>query len=121
MTDPAIDGFQFILHAPNERLSKGNRSKIRRHAMKVVVEARHAPSDASHRESVEYYKTPLGREVSSLLLPMPLSGLEQLVKDQGLDPLDLSSLTSVHIEPIVSSLLHLSFFSFLFLLSKFCA
>ncbi|PKK54283.1 hypothetical protein CI102_1725 [Trichoderma harzianum] len=107
MTDPAIDGFQFILHAPNERLSKENRSKIRRHAMKVVGAARRTPNDASHRESAKYYKTHRGMEMSSLLPPMPLSGLELLVKDQGLDPFDLSSLTTVHIGPIASSLLQL--------------
>jgi hypothetical protein len=100
MTDPAIDGFQFILHAPNERLSKENRSKIRRHAMKVVGAARRTPNDASHRESAKYYKTHRGMEMSSLLPPMPLSGLELLVKDQGLDPFDLSSLTTVHIGPM---------------------
>lgn len=32
--------------------------------------------------------------------PMPLSGLELLVKDIGLDPVNFSSLTSVHIGPV---------------------
>lgn len=31
---------------------------------------------------------------------MPLSGLELLVKDIGLDPINFSSLTSVHIGPV---------------------
>ncbi|KAL7952691.1 hypothetical protein V8C34DRAFT_104109 [Trichoderma compactum] len=75
--------------------------------MKAVGAARRTPNDASRRKSAKCYKTPPGREMSSLLLPTPLSGLELLVKDQGLDPLDLSSLTSVHIGPITSPLLQL--------------
>jgi hypothetical protein len=29
--------------------------------------------------------------------PMPLSGLELLIRDRGIDPLDLSALASIHI------------------------
>lgn len=68
--------------------------------MKAVGAARRTSKDASHKGSTKYYTTHQDRGMPCLLPPMPLSGLELLVKDQGLDPLDLSSLTSVHIGPM---------------------
>ncbi|KAL7929787.1 hypothetical protein V8C35DRAFT_314791 [Trichoderma chlorosporum] len=107
MTSSDTNSFEFILHAPNERISRENRSKIRRHAMKAVGAARRA-NDAPYETTAKYYTAPRGREMTSLLPPMPLSGLELLVKHQGLDPLDLSSLTTIHIGPIASALLQLN-------------
>lgn len=36
-------------------------------------------------------------ELACSLVPMPLSDLELLVRDRGIDPIDLSALASIHI------------------------
>ena len=46
--------------------------------------------------------------IPPLLLPVPLSGMELLVKDSGLDPTDLSALTSVHIGAMLVSAMVIS-------------
>jgi len=82
--------FEFVLHEPNVGLSRENRSKIRRHAMRAVGTARLRGSEpVATRPSY-----PLQRRA---LPPAPQSGLELLVRDYGLDPVDLSALASVHI------------------------
>lgn len=102
MADQENHGFQFIMHGPNEPLLRENHSKIRRHAMKAVGAVRRV-SNSSHAQSKspsKYYTTHRDSRVPNLPPPMPLSGLELLVKDQSIDPLDLSSLTSVHAGPM---------------------
>jgi hypothetical protein len=88
----AVDdgAFDFVQHEPNAALSRENRSKIRRHAMRAVRSERAA---AKRGEAIPSNRYPLQRQ----LQPAPVSGLELLVKKYGLDPLDLSALTSVHL------------------------
>jgi hypothetical protein len=88
--------FEFVAHRPNERVSNETRLKIRRHAMKAVGASRRKPGEAGSR----YYAMRPDRKVLHPLPDMPFSGLELLVKDYGLDPMDLSALTSVHIGPM---------------------
>lgn len=100
------DDFEFIQHAPNKRLSRENRSKIRRHAMKAVGASRRISNGVQFKPS-KCHKLVRNSTVPSPLPPMPLSGLELLVKDIGIDPLNFSSLTSVHMGPVyVSDQLH---------------
>jgi hypothetical protein len=100
MTDSENNGFQFILHAPNERLSKENRSKIRRHAMKAVGAARRVSNDIPSKAPSKCHTTHRDNAAQGPLPSMPLSGLELFVKDIGLDPLNFSSFTSVHMGPV---------------------
>ncbi|KAH8897956.1 hypothetical protein GQ53DRAFT_791642 [Thozetella sp. PMI_491] len=96
------DGFAFVLHRPNEKLSQETRSKIRRHSMKAVAAAR----NRSNGGAFNYYRMRKRREAPpSPLPPIPLSGLELLVRDRGIDPMDLSALTSVHMGTIASAML----------------
>ena len=87
--EPENGPFEFVLHEPNVALSRASLSKIRRHAMRAVGAARQRPGEMA---SARPY--PLQRR---LLPPTSLSGLELLIKDYGLDPMDLSALESVHI------------------------
>ncbi|KAL6901083.1 hypothetical protein GGI43DRAFT_403993 [Trichoderma evansii] len=101
------NAFEFIFHAPNKRLSRENHSKIRRHAMKAVGASRRVSNDVQSKPPSKCYKLARNNKVLSPPPSMPLSGLELLVKDIGLDPLNFSSLTSVHIGPVASTLLQL--------------
>ncbi|KAH8896580.1 hypothetical protein GQ53DRAFT_838146 [Thozetella sp. PMI_491] len=101
--------FEFVVQEANEKLSKENHSKIRRHAMKAV---RAAQQDWGKATSPPLAAKPTGHRVTSqdagMQAPwpsMPMSGLELLVRDRGLDPMDLSALTSVHIGPLASAML----------------
>lgn len=88
--------FEFVAQQPNEKLSKETRLKIRRHAMKAVGAARRKPAEAISR----FPSRRPDLDAPHPMFGMPFSGLELLVKDYGLDPMDLSALTSVHIGPM---------------------
>lgn len=93
MTGSDDGSFEFVIQEPNERFSKETQTKIRKQAMRAVGAARRRsnlsmiPSSGSPSRYPNWHPVP----------PMPLSGLELLVKDRGLDPMDLSALTSIHI------------------------
>lgn len=96
MTDPRQSGFEFVMQDPKERFSSETRTKIRKQAMRGRVGAKRHRSDYSSSPS------PTGeggcqKRKSDLGQPMPLSGLELLIRDRGIDPLDLSALASIHI------------------------
>jgi hypothetical protein len=81
------DRFEFVAQKPNGTLSREDRSRVRRHAMKAIGAARRKTSEAA----------PANSAVCRLPPSLPLSGLELLVKESGLDPMDLSALASVHL------------------------
>jgi hypothetical protein len=89
-------GFQFIPQNPNDELSKESRTKIRKQAMRGVAAAR-------RRNAASISQTARGTATGSRYLipnpaaPLPALGLERLIKENGLDPMDLSALTSIHI------------------------
>jgi hypothetical protein len=93
--DPKIKmsgpSFEFIAQDPNERFSEETQTTIRKQAMRAVGAARRRSGRAS-RSTRATQDTSLPRPYS-----MPLSGLEMLVRDRGIDPIDLSALTSIHI------------------------
>jgi hypothetical protein len=91
MTASQEGGFEFIMQEPNESFSKETQTKIRRQAMRSVGAARSKTCMIPNPESLSRYPN------WHLVSPMPLSGLELLVKDRGLDPMDLSALTSIHV------------------------
>lgn len=95
MTDSRQSGFEFVMTDPTERFSSETRTKIRKQAMRGRVGAPHRSSSPPTSES----KRPTCRDwdMGHPLPPMPLSGLELLIRDRGLDPLDLSALASIHI------------------------
>lgn len=112
MTDSAMTEFEFIVHGlnvrqnnfefvmqdPNKSFSKGTRSRIRRQAMQAVGDARrksrHVPCSSPSRIPKNGPQPNLNLRLA--LTPFPLSGLELLVRDLGLDPNDLSALASIH-------------------------
>jgi hypothetical protein len=96
MTDSLQSGFEFVMQDPNERFSKKTQTIIRKRAMRAVGAARRrsGPHSSSSPTSDPRRRTPLDTHP---LPPMPISGLELLVRDSGLDPIDLSALASVHI------------------------
>jgi len=91
---PDDHNFEFVQHEPNVALSRENRTKIRRHAMKAVGAARLRSSGST---SLSYYGASSDRR---LQYPIPLSGFELLIRDYGLDPMDFSALIAVHIGPM---------------------
>jgi len=97
MTDPRQSGFEFVMQDPKERFSNETRTKIRKQAMRGRVGAKRHRSDSSSSPSPTNEGGCRKRE-SDLGHPMPLSGLELLIRDRGIDPLDLSALASIHIE-----------------------
>lgn len=95
--------FEFVIQDPEQRFSRDTQTKIRKQAMRAVGAARRRSDTRS-----DYSKSPSPKSVSKhrprrdldlacSLVPMPLSGLELLVRDRGIDPMDLSALTSIHI------------------------
>jgi hypothetical protein len=84
---------------PKERFSRETQTKIRRQAMRAVGAARRRSDRSRSPSPTSSSKHRIRRdsEIAHLLHPMPLSGLELLVRDRGLDPIDLSGLASVHI------------------------
>lgn len=91
--------FEFVMQDPNERFSRETQTKIRKQAMRAVGAARRK-SDRSRSPSptnTPKYRIRRDSDIAQLLYPMPVSGLELLVKDRGFDPVDLSGLASVHI------------------------
>jgi hypothetical protein len=100
MTGSRQTGFEFVMQDPNERFSSDIRTKIRKQAMRGRIGAAHqrsrrlsspSPTRTSRRS------TKGDPDLAHPLPSMPLSGLELLIRDRGLDPLDLSALTSIHI------------------------
>lgn len=94
------DDFEFILHEPNKQLSRETYRRIRSHAMKAAGASRRILNDVQSKSPSKGHKLVRKNAVLSPPPPMPLSGLELLVKDIGLDPINFSSLTSVHLGPV---------------------
>lgn len=96
MVNSTDSKFEFVMQMPNENPIKETRTKIRRQAMNSTISARRQTSTSVSSTRPE---SPSWPEANALLLspPMPISGLELLVRDCGLDPMDLSALTSIHI------------------------
>jgi hypothetical protein len=89
--------FEFVQHVPNAALSRENRSKIRRHAMRAVGAARREQHEADGAETTSSgarRRYPLQSRL--LQPPVARTPIDLLVQDQGLSPMDLSALTSVH-------------------------
>jgi hypothetical protein len=84
---------------PTERFSSETRTKIRKQAMRGRVGAPHHSSRRSSSPPVRQSKgsTRCDSNPGHPFPPMPLSGLELLIRDRGLDPMDLSALASIHI------------------------
>lgn len=87
---------------PNERFSKETQTMIRKKAMR----GRRRLDDVSGSSHKRSPKRPT-LDITHQILPLPLSGLEMLVRDRGIDPVNLSALTSVHVGTMFVSL-HLS-------------
>lgn len=96
MTDSKQSGFEFVMQDPKERFSSETRTKIRKQAMRGRVGAKRRRSGCSSSPSPTMEGRRRKRE-SDLGHPMPLSGLELLIRDRGIDPLDLSALASIHL------------------------
>jgi hypothetical protein len=96
MPDSRKSDLEFIMQDPNERFSSETRTKIRKQAMRGRIGAPHHRSGRSSSPSPTR-KAGCRRLDSDIGHPMPFSGLELLIRDQGLDPLDLSALASIHI------------------------
>ncbi|KAI1323892.1 hypothetical protein F5Y16DRAFT_327734 [Xylariaceae sp. FL0255] len=95
MARPNHGKFEFVMSAPNEKLSKENHSKIRRHVTRAVLEARRKSGTCA-----------TARKLQPVVRSIPLSGLEVLAADCGLNPLDLSALASIHLGPVAAASLH---------------
>ncbi len=86
----------FVIQDPKERFSNETRTKIRRQAMRGRLGApRHSSMSECKRTMRQNWDT----EHPSP--PMPVSGLELLIRDRGIDPLDLSALASVHMGTVL--------------------
>lgn len=106
MTDAWQSGFEFefVMQDPNESFSREIQTTIRKQAMRAIGATRRR----SHRRSptsISRYRTRRDSDLAHPLPPMPLSGLELLVKDRGIDPIDLSALSSIHIGTMASIIL----------------
>jgi hypothetical protein len=88
--------FEFIQQHPNDALSKETRLKIRKQAMRDAGAARRRNNLAINQSSKRAFRQPVFL-IPNPAAPLPTSGLELLVKDKGLDPMDLSALTSIHV------------------------
>jgi hypothetical protein len=92
MTDSEEGNFEFVMQTSNDSFSDETRTKIRKKAMKAVAARRKLAVNPrpglEPRHSVRLSQLPS--------YSMPFSGLELLVRDRGLDPMDLSALTSIH-------------------------
>jgi hypothetical protein len=99
MTLTQQNQFAFVSQDPKKRFSKETQTIIRKQAMRAVGAARRRPTHSSSTNPSHGSRggARLDLEQPSPLPPMPLSGLELLVKDCGLDPIDLSALTCVHV------------------------
>jgi hypothetical protein len=95
MAEAGESGFEFVMQYPNERFSRQTQTKIRRRAMLAVGAARHGPKPIQFETSKRRPQHTI--DLGHPLPPMPLSGLELLVRDSGLDPVDFSALASIHI------------------------
>ncbi|KAI3322967.1 hypothetical protein HD806DRAFT_497400 [Xylariaceae sp. AK1471] len=89
--------FEFVAQRSNGTLSREDRSRVRRHAMKTIGASRRRTSDVAPAYTAIRSSTP----------SWSLSGLELLVKDSGLDPMDLSALASVHLGAVVSAVIQM--------------
>jgi hypothetical protein len=97
MTESQQSGFEFVMTDPTERFSSETRTKIRKQAMRGRVGAHTSRRSSSPPTKQSKYPTRRDWDMAHPLPPMPLSGLELLIRDRGLDPLDLSALASIHI------------------------
>ncbi|KAI8630202.1 hypothetical protein F5Y19DRAFT_429323 [Xylariaceae sp. FL1651] len=84
--------FEFVAQRFNGTLSKVDRYRVRSHVMRAVGAARRKTGDVT----------------SATPIPPPslsLSGVEVSVRSIGLDPMDLSALSSITLGPVVSTIL----------------
>ncbi|KAF2111233.1 hypothetical protein BDV96DRAFT_189386 [Lophiotrema nucula] len=100
--------FEFIQEGPSKRVSRENKTRIRRKAMQSVGAARRRGDLAKDPKRWIAAPYPASKSLFSLQTsrPFPLSGMELLVRNLGLDPLDLSALSSVHIGAAASAVLY---------------
>ena len=89
--------FEFVMQDPNEKFSSETRAVIRRQAIRAVNAARERLGRSSGSVLSSRRLTARESGLGNPLLQMPYSGLELLVSHHGLDPMDLSALTSIHI------------------------
>jgi hypothetical protein len=98
MVDSEQSGFQFVMQDPKESFSRETQTAIRRQAMRAVGARRRSGQSSTPSPTREpRRRIRWDSQSPTLWTPMPLSGLELLVKDRGIDPVDLSALTSIHI------------------------
>lgn len=101
MTDSWQKGFEFgfVMQDPNESFSRETQTAIRKQAMRAIGATRRKPRRRSNPNPTRLSKCQIQRDsdLAHPLPPMPLSGLEMLVRDREIDPVDLSALTSIHI------------------------
>jgi len=90
------DSFEFVMQNPNQKFSSEARAKIRRQAIRAV-NAAHGTPGRPPSLGFPSLLTPKGYDIELPLPHMSFSGLELLVSHHGLDPTDLSLLTSIHI------------------------
>jgi hypothetical protein len=104
MTDSEDGNFEFVMQTSNSSFSNETRTKIRRKAMKAVTARRKLATNPASRVEPRYQ---IWQDPSSLhpSPPITFSGLELLVKDRGLDPMDLSALTSIYMGTMYVKLL----------------
>ena len=96
MTESEQNGFEFVMQDPNERFSNETRTKIRKQAMRGRIGGpRHGSGHSLAPKCT--HSTSRSWDLDHPLPPMPASGLELLIRDRGIDPLDLSALASIHI------------------------
>lgn len=89
--------FEFVIQDPQEKFSKETKTKIRKQAMRAVGARRRSDGPKSPSPtSISRQRQGRDSEKMPYSVSMPLSGLELLVRDRGIDPIDLSALASVH-------------------------
>lgn len=91
--------FEFIQQHPDDALSKETRTRIRKQAMRAVGARRRNVTQATGPGS----RGPPRRRRNLAQSParsVPTSGLELLVQDGGLDPMDFSALTLIHVQKV---------------------
>ncbi|KAF4613431.1 hypothetical protein G7Y89_g15456 [Cudoniella acicularis] len=106
MADSTQNDFKFVMQDPNRSFTKKTRTVIKKQAMRAVGATRRKTDPSSNKNSTIVLRRPTRRDLGlgHPLPPMPLSGLELLVRDRGIDPIDLSALTSIHIGTIASTI-----------------
>ncbi|CAH0058206.1 unnamed protein product [Clonostachys solani] len=99
MEECGASGFDFIAYQPKGKQRDDVRSRIRSHAMK-------ATSASRRRQNQADVKLPAEAPSTGLHHPIPTFALELTkIGEYGLDPIDLSALTSIHLGIRASTIL----------------